>query len=319
MAVMAGSRQSSPGNRDRIALTRVLQVAERQWGVIAGWQLEHCGVSRSAISRWVAAGRLHRIYRRVYAVGHRAISTEGRLLAAILYSGPGAALSHASAAQWWGLLPYLPSSTHVWSPVRRRPQRRVVVHHAKHIDRVMRRGLPVTPVAKTLLDFASVAALDRVRKAVAEADFQRLLELDAIDAITGVGRPGSARLSRALALHRPQYARTLSPLEDLLLDLCRRHRLPLPEVNVTVCGYKVDALWRDERVIVELDGKSAHDTRGQGERDRDRDLVLRAAGYCVLRYTWRQVTSEHRAVAADIRRALKARGALERSTGLSTP
>jgi hypothetical protein len=106
---MPGSTQSSPGNRERIAVTRVfrrvLQVAERQWGVIAGWQLEHCGVSRSAISRWAASGRLHRIYPRVYAVGHRAVCVEVRLLAAILYAGRGAALSHASAASWWGLLP----------------------------------------------------------------------------------------------------------------------------------------------------------------------------------------------------------------------
>ena len=167
----------------RIALTRVLELAERQWGVVARWQLERLALSAGAISRWTASGRLQRIYPGVYAVGHRALPLEGRLLAVILYAGPGAALSHASAAHWWGLLPHLPSVTNVRSPIRRRSLEGVRVHHAKGTGRVMHRGLPVTPVARTLLDFASVAPLDRVRSAVAEADFLRLLDLGAIDEI----------------------------------------------------------------------------------------------------------------------------------------
>ena len=254
-----------------IALKRVLRLAERQWGVVARWQLEQHGLSAAAISRWAASGRLHRIYPGVYAVGHRAICAEGRLLAAILYAGPGAALTHASAASWWRLIPYLPDTTHVLSPIRRRSLKGVRVHHIKHIERVMHRGLPVTPVARTLLDLATVAPLDRVRKAVAEADYLRLLDLHAIDAMTGVGRAGSARLKQALHLHRPEYARTLSPLEDLLLDLCRRHRIPFPEVNVHIRGYLVDALWREQRVVVEVDGKPAHGTNApRGARLRPR-------------------------------------------------
>ena len=196
----------------RIAVSRVLRLAEQQWGVIARWQLEQCGLSAAAISRWVASGRLQRIYPGVYAAGHRAIPLEGRLLAAILYAGPGAALSHVSAASWWALIPYLPETTHVTSPRRRRSLAGVRVHRAERIERVMHRGLPATPVARTLLDFASVAPPDNVRKAVAEADFQKLLDLDAIARVTGVGRPGSSKLRRALAVHRPEYARTRSEL-----------------------------------------------------------------------------------------------------------
>jgi hypothetical protein len=210
---MVGSRQSIPGNREQIALTqlfrRVAQVAERQWGVIADSQLTHCGVSTSAISRWVASGRLHRIYPRVYAVGHTAIPLEGQLLAAVLYAGPGAALSYVSAASWWELLPWVPDTIHVTSPRRRRSLDGVRVHRAHRIERVMHRGLPVTLVGQTLLDLASVAALKSVRRAVAEADFLHLLDLAAIDEVTGTGRMGLAKLRRALALHRPNTRRDL--------------------------------------------------------------------------------------------------------------
>jgi hypothetical protein len=209
-------------------------LAERQWGVIGDWQLAQCGLSSSAISRWVASGRLHRIYPRVYAVGHTALCTEGKLLAAVLYAGPGAALSHSSAAHWWRLLSWVPDVIHVTSPRQRRSLAGVRVHRAQRLERVMHRELPVTPVARTLLDFASVAPLEAVRKAVAEADFLHLLDLGAIDEVTGTGRTGSAKLRRALSLHRPEYARTKSDLEVLFLDLCRRHRLPFPEVNVPI-------------------------------------------------------------------------------------
>jgi len=309
MGVMPALPQSAPGNRARIALERVLQLAAMQWGVVARWQLERCGVSGSAISRWAASGRLHRIYPGVYAVGHRALPTEGRLLAGILYAGPGAALSHASAAGWWELVSHLPDTTYVCSPVRRRSLDAVRVHHRDVVERLMHRGVPVTPVARTLVDFAAVAPSDRVRKAVAEADFLRLLNLDAIDGMCVAGRAGSAKLRRALALHRPEYARTLSPAEDLLLDLCRRHRIPFPEVNVSVGPYRVDAVWRAARLVVEVDGGQGHGTRAQMERDRQRDLTLRRAGYSVFRYTWRQVTTQRAAVAADIRRALRPRAA----------
>ncbi len=151
---MAGSSESIPGNRERINATQVprlvLELAERQWGVAAHWQLKKRGLSTSAIGRRSASGRLHRIYPGVYAVGHRALCTEGRLLAAILYAGPGAALSHASATHWWEPLPSLPHTTDVTSPRQRRSLPGVRVHRATTVERLIHRGLPVTPVARTL-------------------------------------------------------------------------------------------------------------------------------------------------------------------------
>ena len=293
----------------RIDEVGVLQLAERQWGVITRGQLTRSGLSAASISRWLRGGRLQRIHPRVYAVGHRALSTEGVLAAALLYAGPGAALSHASAAHWWGILPSLPRTVYACSPARRRSVPGVRVHGGQHLERALHRHLPVTTVARTLLDLASTSSFDVLRRAVAEADYLRLLDLDTIDAVLGRGRPGSRALRKALDHHRPQYARTSSQLEDRLLDLCISHAIHMPEVNVEVAGFRVDALWRRQWVIAEVDGRRAHGTPARMDRDRRRDLALRVAGYLVVRYTWRQVTAEPELVAADLRAALT-RGAI---------
>jgi very-short-patch-repair endonuclease len=143
-----------------------------------------------------------------------------------------------------------------------------------------------------------------LRRALAEVQFKQLARLEDVAAVIGRGRVGSRALRRAVTLHEPRLARTLSELEERFLALCERQAIPLPEVNVMICGFMVDAVWRDARVIVELDGRAAHSTAAAIERDHERDLVLRAAGYVVLRYTWQQVTRQAAAVAADLRTAL---------------
>jgi very-short-patch-repair endonuclease len=288
----------------RIDSIRILRLAERQWGLITRAQLTRSGIGDATITGWTRTGRLQRIYPRVYAVGHRVLTTEGRLAAALLYAGPGAALSHATATGWWELLPYLPNTIDVCSPERRRPLPGLRIHRAARIERIRHRGLPVTPVARTLLDFAAVASLERVRQALAEADFQRLLDLEAVDAELGRGRSGSARLREALVRHRPQYAQTRTVLEDRLLDLCAGRGIPLPQVNTKVLGFEVDAVWHEQRVVVEVDGGPAHGSIARVHEDRERDLALRTAGFVVLRYTWRQLTTQPDLVAADLIRAL---------------
>ena len=225
-------------------------------------------------------------------------------MAALLYAGPRSALSHATAGNWWGLIPYLPHTVDVCAPRPRRSLPTARVHLARRIERARHRGLPVTSVVRMLLDFAAVAPVDRVRQAVAQADYLRLLDLCAMDAEMDRGRAGSTALAEVLGAYRPQYARTLSPLEDRFLDLCRAYDIPLPDVNVIVAGYKVDLLWSGPRVVVELDGAVAHGTAARLEQDRARDLALRGAGYRVLRYTWRQVSERPGDVAADLRRVL---------------
>lgn len=143
-----------------------------------------------------------------------------------------------------------------------------------------------------------------LRKALARAEFRGLLELEDVSQAAGRGRAGSSCLRAALARHMPQLARTENDFEAEFLFLVERFGLPLPEVNVPVGRFRPDMLWREHRLIVELDGKDAHTKPAQVARDHDRDLKLRAMGYTAVRYTWAQVHFEQASVAADLRRLL---------------
>ncbi len=162
------------------------------------------------------------------------------------------------------------------------------------------RGLPVTTVPQTLLDLAPSLTRRQLRRVLAEADYRRLLNPDEVRAVLGRGIRGSAALRRALADHQPLLSRAASDGEERLIELCEDHGIPLPDLNTWLHGFKVDALWREERLVVEVDSGSAHGTPARMEADRNRDLALRAAGYTVLRYTWHQLTEQPARVATDL-------------------
>jgi very-short-patch-repair endonuclease len=144
----------------------------------------------------------------------------------------------------------------------------------------------------------------RLRKALAEAEYLRLVRLDDVERVLGRGRPGSAALRSALEQHRPQLAQTRSVLEERFVRLCEAHSLSPSDVNASIEGLTVDALWRKRKLVVELDGLASHATPAGMEEDRRRDLVLRRAGYTVLRYTWRQIADHPELVVADLLRHL---------------
>jgi very-short-patch-repair endonuclease/predicted transcriptional regulator of viral defense system len=303
MRELSGCR---PDVRARGRTERLAAAAEAQWGVVSRRQFENLGISESTIARWLEERRIARLFPRVYAVGHRVLRDEGRLTAALLYAGDPGGLSHLTAAWWWGLIEPEPPRIHVSAAGDVASRAEVVVHHPRRLDLTSHRGIAVTTVARTLLDSAAQLSFSRLRRAVAEAEFRRLVVLEDVVRVLGRGRPGSAALRSALAAHYPELALTRSVLEERFLALCEAHGIRRPEVNVKVCGLMVDALWRRERVVVELDGHAAHATAVGVERDRGRDLVLRAAGYTVLRYTWSQVTRQGTGVARDVRDHLAA-------------
>lgn len=276
------------------------RIARRQWGVISRNQLIACGLSNAAIARWTRNGRLRRVHPGVYALGQMPLGTEGRLAAALLYAGAGAALSHESAAWVWGLLSTQPPTIDISTTRRIASVPGVRAHCRRQIERIRRGRFPVTTVPQTLLDLASSLPYRDLRRALAQADYRRLLDPPSIQAALGSGRPGSRNLRRALDDHQPLLARAASDGEELLIELCEANEIPLPELNVPLGGFKVDALWREQRLVVEVDSGAAHGTPAQMEADRNRDLVLRAAGYRVVRYTWHQLTKQPKRVVDDL-------------------
>jgi very-short-patch-repair endonuclease len=179
------------------------------------------------------------------------------------------------------------------------------VHGDRHVvQRLEHRGLPITTPSQAIVDFAATGPADLLRLVLANADYQQLLDVRALQGMIGRGVAGSTALKDALQIHLPELAHTRSELEALLLTFCQSHDLPIPRVNVYVEGWLVDAHWPDHRLIVEVDGWDGHRTRAQLDSDHRRDLALRAAGYVVLRYTWRQLTETPAAVAADLARYL---------------
>jgi hypothetical protein len=284
---------------------KVRGLAGRQAGRVAWWQLKALGADDKEIGRWVAGGDLHQVHPRVYAVGHRAPSVEAELWEAVLYAGPGAMLSHATALWWRGLLDKQPRPLQVTTPRRCRSQRGIRVYGRRTCERVLHNGLPTTSVEQALLDYAATAPIERLRHALANADYHKALDVPALQVIAGHGRAGSTKLKRALERHEPKLARTRSPLERLFLPLCEKYGVPLPDdVNVWIAGVLVDAVWWKQKLVVELDGKDNHSSWGQIQRDRSNEMRVRSAGFDVFRYGTVQLEEQPAGVAGDVIRRL---------------
>jgi hypothetical protein len=271
---------------------RLARLAARQHGVVSAGQLYELGFDRYAVRRRVEAGRLHRLHRGVYAVGHTIVPPRGRWLAAVLACGPGAVLSHRSAAALWGIRPTAAARIDVTvshtSGVRSTAA--IVVHRSRRpIESLTRDGIPVTTAGQTLADLATALPRRQLEKACEAAEALQLhIDVDP-------AHPGAKRLHEAGA-HDLTHT-TRSPLEDDFLALCDRHQIPRPLVNIYVEGFLVDFCWPDERLIVETDG-GRHLTRAAFERDRARDAVLTARGWRVMRFTTKQVRRGPERVAA---------------------
>jgi very-short-patch-repair endonuclease len=283
---------------------KIAELAARQHGVVSAAQLKALGFDRRAVHRRATAGRLHRLHRGVYAVGHQLIGWRGHWLAAVLACGEGAVLSHRAAAAVWELRPSRSPVVDVTVPSYngRSKQRGIRLHYALLVpsDVTRRDGIPVTTPVRTVIDLAGVLARRPLERMLDEAERLRLctasLLMEALEAHPT--RRGSRMLRQVLSDHQIGTTLTRSELEEVFLKLCRTHSLPSPEVNVRTGRYLVDFLWRDDRVIVETDGLKTHRTRAAFERDRARDARLTVMGYRVVRFTYRQVVREPAAVAA---------------------
>ena len=286
---------------------RIVALGERQHGVVTPVQLVGIGLSDQGINRRVADGRLWRIHKGVYAVGRPTLTLHGRFIAAVLSCGPGAALSHVAAGVLLGVLDERGARIDVTVPRggQRRRRGAVIIHRAALSERdvTTKHGIPVTTPARTLIDLADVLPRRQLARALDEAAY---LRLDVSGLQPRPGRRGSGVLAELLAAHEPGSTRTRSQLEERMLSLCHRFRLPTPEVNATIEGHEADFVWRDERLLAETDGWAAHGTRTAFERDRRRDADLLAAGWRVLRISHERLGREPDWVAERMAEALRA-------------
>ncbi len=290
----------------------IAEIAARQHGVVATDQLRRAGIGEGAISARLGAGRLHHVHRGVYAVGHSALSPQGRLLAAVLAVGGGArrrssedsvleywgaAVSHRSAAWLWGLLPMAlgPVDIVVAGTGGKVKRSGIRIHRSRSLapsDITLRTGIPVTDPARTIVNLRRATAA-RVAGALSPRELRR-----AIRQANVLGLPIG---------DESRVDRTRSDLERDFLRLCRRHRLPPPEVNVRIGRYLVDFLWRNERLVVETDSYLYHRGKVAFQDDRDRDLELRRLGYEMVRLSERQVNEKPDRVAGVLSARLEQR------------
>jgi hypothetical protein len=213
-------------------------------------------------------------------------------------------LSHATAAWWLGLIEAQPRVIAVSTPRRCRSHPGIRVHQRRTVERTWYRRLPVTSLAQTLVDYATQAPRAKLRHALAQLDYHRGIDVAAIEAELRRGLTGSVKVRAALREHQTRLALTKSGLEIVFFELCEAGDLELPEINAKIVGWEVDALWRRERVPVEVDGPGNHRTPAQIRRDHRKDFDLRAAQITVLRYSDDQVKHLRPGVAAEIREAL---------------
>jgi hypothetical protein len=290
----------------------IARLADAQYGVVARSQLTALGIGPRAIGNRLSRRSLIRLHRGVFAVGHRQLRIEGRWLAAVL-AVPGAVLSHRDAAALHGIRS-VPESPKVGvtttSAARGTPAlwvyaRRTLIEE----DVTVVRSIPVTSVARTLVDLAPLLTAGQLQSTLGEADRRRLLDVaavaDALRRTTGRHGQGHARLEAALDAHASAGATlTRSRLEERFLDLVIDAGLPRPLLNAHMAGYEVDALWPDHHVVVELDGWANHNGREAAARDREKTNRLQVAGYVVLRFLHGDL-SDPRRVARAIRSALQ--------------
>ena len=289
----------------------IAAIADRQHGVIARRQLARLGLEEGAIEHRLNRGRLHRIHRGVYAVGHRPRTSAAAWMAAVLIADD-AVLSHRSAAALWGIRRDERPAVDITVPSALRRRARLDIHQARLLpdEITTHHGIPVTTPARTLLDLAACVPYHHLEKAANEAEIQRLASPTSLAdlLVRYPNRRGTAAVRALLGRRAIGRHVTKRELELRFLAFLDAHALPRPATNATVAipeRPNVDCLWPAHRLVAELDGYATHGTRKAFERDHARDRALLVAGYRVTRITWRQLGEDEPALAHALRRLLE--------------
>jgi very-short-patch-repair endonuclease len=287
------------------------RLAARQHGMVTRVQLLGLGLSAREIDYRVRTGRLWRVHHGVYCVGRPPVTPHERAIAAVLACGRGAALSHRPGGALWEIGLRWPSTMEVTAPSKRsRPGIKIHRSPLGRRDVTRHYGIPVTTLARTLLDLAEVLDTPSLTRAVNEARLRRKATLNDLAELLNRS-PGRATKRLRPFVERPSGP-TRSEFEDAFLAFVHRHGLPTPETNQIVAGYEVDVLWREHKLIVELDGRPYHENAF--EQDRERDATLLNAGFPVLRITWHRLNHQEQSEADRLHSLLD-----QRSTTLGPP
>ena len=269
------------------------------------------------------AGRLRRVHRGVYAVGHEDLTWEGRCTAAVLAAAPARVArghqpivaSHRSAAWLWDVARYRPQTIEVTAPKPRRSRRPYLVHTAvlRHDERAVREGIPVTSLARTYMDLAATERGRTVARMLERAADLHSLDLGPVGEVLGrhSDHPGAPKLEDALAIYRETPVFTRSGLERRFLELVGEAGLPEPAMNCFVAGHEIDAYWKEARFGVELDVYETHGSPLSFEDDRVRDDELLLAGIETTRVTGPRLDREPGAVIDSLRRHLGRRAGIK--------
>ena len=290
----------------------ITAIARAQQGSASRQQLLAAGIDRRAIDRRIRSGALIRKHPAVYQLGYANLAKFADETAALLACGPMAMLAGHSATTLWTLRPGTARPIHILVPDEHFGTRGldgVIVHRSRILEpRDIRthRDLPVTSPARTVLDVAATLP-DRDLGYIVNEGLTRglLTEADIYEILRRAGRhPGRHTLTNLMA----NWTGTLteSQAQRQLLELIREAGLPLPESEVPLLEYRVDMLWRDLNLVVEVDGYGAHGTRSAFERDRRRDARLKTAGFTVIRFTAREIEHDPLAVIAQLAQTINA-------------
>jgi len=269
------------------------ELVRSQHGVVSRSQLLALGLSSRSIEHRIAKGRLHPLWRGVYAVGRQEVSQMGHWMGAVLACGRDALLSHRTAAALWQIAPAPRGKTIEVTANAWLRRSNIRVHRRCDLGPEHRRevaGIPVTDPVSTLVDLASSSRDWQVERAISEADRIDLLDPEKLrGAVAALGpRPGMVRMRRILGLD----ALTDTGLERRFLAIVRTGGLPLPETQAHLNGYRVDFHWPSLGLVVETDGWRHHRTSGEQSTDRRRDQAHMTSGLTTVRFGEDQVRYE---------------------------
>lgn len=292
---------------------RIGELAARQHGVVARFQLLEMGLRRRQIGHRMELGRLHRIRQGVYAVGHRRLTPSARFMAAVLAGGSDAVLSHLSAAAHYGIRQDNRPTIDVTVP-RALHKRPGITWHRSSLPKdetTSEDGIPITTVPRTLFDLGAAKGPPALERAIHEAEVRRLTDPLTLSDIANryPYRPGAAAARKVLG-KRERPAVTANDFEEDFHAFLIARNLPIPAFNkpIHTAGrwLKPDCTWPVERLLAELDGREVHDTTNAYDNDRERDRILMIEGWRTTRITWKHLYREPDKLERELRALLGA-------------